>query len=143
MTRQRDTGDRDIYYGGLQRIDIPAVDTLEPYLQGLDPKHWIGYWISITDPTIIANHACAVNKRQYNQAQDTPFGSGYLASVFGLHEDTQAADELLEGNLQLDTEQIPFPKTLDITQELGNSFISNRQKYQQQLRWTNLYPLIE
>jgi hypothetical protein len=60
-----------------------------------------------------------MNQRQYNQAQDTPFGSGYLASRLGLDAETQAVADLLQGNLQLDYEQIPLLETLAIINELG------------------------
>lgn len=66
---------------GLSSVDIPDITT--PWGPSLgdpsDPKTWKGPWLSATQPDSIAKVICEVNKKQYNQAQTTPFGSAPLA----------------------------------------------------------------
>jgi hypothetical protein len=71
----------------------------DPYPSGPDPKTWTGEWSPIFQPEMIAAHVCAANKRQYNQAMPTPFGSGILAEYVGLKADTEGAQLILEGIL--------------------------------------------
>ncbi len=104
---------------GLSRIFIPASDTLEPYPIGPDPKTWKGAWLTITDPCVIAKYICAANTRQYNQAEGTPFGSGYLADALGKHAASSSAESLLQGTFTPAVEQIKLAETLAIIQELG------------------------
>ena len=104
---------------GLTRIDIPAANTLEPYPVGPDPKTWTGPWRSITDPGLIAKHVCASNLRQYNQAQHTPFGTGYLAECFGLDASTDQVKDLLAGTFQPDPNSIQLQETVDILHQIS------------------------
>jgi hypothetical protein len=106
---------------GLSRIFIPASDTLDPYPAGPDPKTWKGAWITITDPHTIAQHICAANTRQYNQAVHTPFGSGYLADTIGEHALLSSAEEILQGTFTPVADQIRLPETLAIIKELGTT----------------------
>jgi hypothetical protein len=105
---------------GLTRLDIPASDSLEPFLIGPDPKTWTGPWRSITDPNLIEKHICAANQRQYNQVEANPFGSGYLASEFNLDASSSATDLLLEGNFHPNSNLIRLPETLNILNQLSN-----------------------
>jgi hypothetical protein len=105
---------------GLTRLDIPASDILEPFPIGPDPKTWTGPWRSITDPNLIAKHICAANQRQYNQAEATPFGSGYLASEFNLDASSNATDLILEGDFHPNKDLIRLPETLDILNQLSS-----------------------
>jgi hypothetical protein len=105
--------------GGLSRINIPASDITEPYPLGPDPKTWTGPWRSISDPALIAQHICAANQLQYNQAENTPFGSRYLAQLFGLDASSPNVESLLLGSLRYDPNQIYLSETKDIIQELA------------------------
>lgn len=71
-------GDKHANTNLLTRVDVPA-----PFIQTpecpVDPKTWKGPWVSVTDSSEIAQHVCAINTKQYNQAQHTPFGSEFLA----------------------------------------------------------------
>jgi hypothetical protein len=55
---------------------------------------------------------------QYNQAEHTPFGSGYLAEL-GEHASSLSAELILQGNFQPAVKQIILPETLAIIQKLG------------------------
>lgn len=60
-------------------MDIPDPSAKEPGLGSpTDPKSWKGPWLSITDPEEIARVVCSIYTKQYNQAFNTPFGSGPL-----------------------------------------------------------------
>jgi hypothetical protein len=89
----------DTNHSGLIRIDIPASENTQPFPNGPDPKTWTGPWKSITNPEEIATHVCAANRRQYNQACNTPFASKPLLTYFGFGGDTVGADALLAGEL--------------------------------------------
>jgi hypothetical protein len=103
-------------HGGIQRIDIPASSEIEPYPIGPDPKTWTGPWKSVTEPILIARHICSANVRQYNQAEDTPFGSGPLANTLGLLADSQTAINLLKGQV---------PPNLDLPVDETNQILFN------------------
>jgi hypothetical protein len=104
---------------GLSRINIPASDIIDPYPIGPDPKTWKGPWRSISDPSLIAKHVCAANKRQYNQAHQTPFGTGYLADMLNLDASTEEAKNLLRGSFTPDQEFIQLQETTDILNQLS------------------------
>ncbi len=93
------------------RIDIPATDTLEPYPIGPDPKTWDGPWRPITNPGLIAKYVCAANTRQYNQEENTPFGTGYLADHLKDHKFNSTAPQILQGTFPITPDQIQLPET--------------------------------
>lgn len=82
--------------GGISRVDIPAPSDDTP-VESIDVKQWRGPWRSITDPSEISFHICNVNKKQYNQAQDTPFASGPFAVSLGNVLKSTVANEILQG----------------------------------------------
>lgn len=82
--------------GGISRVDIPAPSDDTP-VESIDVTQWRGPWRSITDPTEISFHICNVNKKQYNQAQDTPFASGPFAVSLGNVLKSTVANEILQG----------------------------------------------
>jgi len=82
--------------GGIARVDVPApASGIDPTLT--DPKTWAGPWQSVTDPEEIAFHISKANQKQYNQAEDTPFGSGPLAKAIGDLLSSKVAKDILEG----------------------------------------------
>lgn len=103
--------------GGINRIDIPAAHTLEPYPAGPDPKTWIGPWCTVTDQQLIVRHIGAANLRQYHQAYPTPFGSGALVETIAPLADTAVATSLLQGAIPV-LPHIPLQETKDILQNL-------------------------
>jgi hypothetical protein len=87
----RQLGDETVNKGGLTRVDVPAPMAENGCPSIVDPKQWKGPWVSTTDLSEITKYVCHVNTKQYNQAQDTPFGSGYLLQTFGMNLEKQAA----------------------------------------------------
>jgi hypothetical protein len=84
---------------GLNRVDVPEINTPSSASLGNpnDPKTWKGPWVTITQPTDIAQTICKINATQYNQAfHTTPFGSGSLATALGRKGDTATALILLK-----------------------------------------------
>jgi hypothetical protein len=97
--------------GGIARIDVPSPPPgVDPTT--IDPKTWKGPWRAVTDPEEIGYYVCQINVKQCNQAEFTPFASGYLADLLGDVLTSPEASALLEGTLNLDTSQIPLPETL-------------------------------
>jgi hypothetical protein len=113
---------------GLSRVDVPA-----PLLQNptspVDPKTWKGPWVSVTDPTEIAEFVCAINKKQYNQAYDTPFASGYLAQNIGMNLEGPAVSSILEGTFQLDPSSSLMPETKRIITTLSKQPIGGKTSF--------------
>jgi hypothetical protein len=104
--------------GGLTRIDVPLHPADLPLTSLPDPKTWKGPWRSVTDPEEIAKYVCIINTRQYNQAQATPFGSGYLADTIGLNIEQPAAAHLLNGSFVPDAGTGLLPETLKVIEYL-------------------------
>mmetsp|Transcript_22670 Transcript_22670/g.32458 ORF Transcript_22670/g.32458 Transcript_22670/m.32458 type:complete len:1353 (-) Transcript_22670:2923-6981(-) len=74
--------------GSVSRIDVPdeaylESPTGEPYGDPKDAKTWKGQWRPVTDPVELEKIIIDMNRKQYNQAENTPFGSGPLADLFG------------------------------------------------------------
>jgi len=109
--------------GGIARIDVPAVSpgTEETTI---DPKTWKGPWRAVTDPDEIGFYVCQMNIKQYNQAEPTPFASGYVASALGDVLTSESASALLEGILTLDPSQIPLQETTQILKFLSTPYPS-------------------
>jgi hypothetical protein len=108
------------YSGGLGSIDIPNDTVQDPYPVGPDPQTWKRSWKSIADPTVITQHVSATNARQYNQAQESPFGMEPLKSFFGYKGDTTGAEQLIEGKLPApDIMQQLLPETQSILKYLA------------------------
>jgi len=110
--------DKHANVNGLSRVDVPA-----PFLQTpkqlVDPKTWRGPWVSITDPSEIARQICTINTMQYNQAQNTPFGSGYLANQVGMTLEGPATEQILQGTFTPDPAIRLLPETERIIKYLG------------------------
>ncbi len=67
---------------------------------------------------IAAKYVCIINTRQYNQAQATPFGSGYLADTIGLNIEHPAAAHLLNGSFVPDAGTGLLPEMLKVIEYL-------------------------
>ncbi len=105
---------------GITKIDIPDYNAKGPGLGSpSDPKTWKGPWISITNPEEIAKQICISNQQQYNQAFNTPFGSGPLATIIGRNGDTPTARDLLKGNLPTRVLSSLMPETVRVLQTLS------------------------
>lgn len=63
----------------------------------------------------------AETSEPYNQAASTPFGSGYLAEIFGLNASTDFADQLLKGTFNPDLSPVQLPKSVDMIKQLGQT----------------------
>jgi hypothetical protein len=81
---------------GLSSLHVPAGDT-QPYPTGPDPKTWTGPWTTLTDSSQIAQHVCAANRRQYNQAASTPFATEPLKSYIGQDASSEGSVAILSG----------------------------------------------
>ena len=106
--------------GGISRVDIPY--SHESATEEIDPKTWTGPWRAITDPEQIGFYICQANIKQYNQAENTPFGSGYIAEVLQDVLTSDTADALLESKLDLDQSKIPLRETQTILEFLGQQY---------------------
>jgi hypothetical protein len=107
--------------GGLSRIDVPA-PTSEIGDEPVDPKTWQGPWRAITDPEEMGFYICQSNAKQYNQAENTPFASGYLADYLGNVLTSKESEILLKGKLQMDLDGIPFPEMKKILQFIATAY---------------------
>jgi hypothetical protein len=105
----------------LMSVDIPAHPTKKPYPIGPDPKTWAGPWRTVTDPEEIAQHVCAANARQYNQAQTSPFCSGPLFHYLGYCANAQGSKDLITGRLPpQEVLSGLFPETINICKTLAS-----------------------
>jgi hypothetical protein len=115
----RQLGDRHTKGGGLARVDVPAPMINSDNSTIVDPKQWKGPWVSVTDRIEIARHVCAVNTKQYNQAQNTPFGSGYLMQQFGMNLEGDTVNDLLRGSFTVDPTEALLPETHSVLKRLS------------------------
>jgi hypothetical protein len=124
----RTLGDKHANISGLTRVDVPAPFIQAPNCQ-IDPKTWKRPWVSLTDPSEIAKHVCNINTKQYNQAQHTPFGSGYLAQQIGMTLEGPAAEDILRGTFVPDPEVTFLPETERILKYLSAPPDKGRQTF--------------
>jgi hypothetical protein len=115
---------------GLASILVPA-GNIQPYPMGPDPKTWEGSWTSITDPTLISQHVCSANTRQYNQAADTPFATEPLRSYIGHDASATGASSLLSGSLPPDDiSSLLQPETIKLLHTLRQPYESPKKEAQ-------------
>jgi hypothetical protein len=97
------------------------------------PATWTSPSKTITDPQGIAEVVREMNRKQYQQAFKTPFGSGPLAEAIGWTGNTIVAATLLEGALPDTSTMRLLPETERILHRLstpypttpsGKSFVS-------------------
>jgi hypothetical protein len=119
-------------HSGIQRIDIPASQDMEPFPVVPDPKTWQGPWRSITDPDLIVKHICSANLRQYNQVQNTPFGSGALAKAIAPLADTPDA-QTLSGGVIPSSFEVPLSKTQQMLVNLSRPLPLTPQTIQSEI----------
>jgi hypothetical protein len=106
--------------GGLARIDVPAPSV--PPEEPIDPKTWQGPWRAVTDPDEMGFYICDTNTKQYNQAEGTPFASGYLVDCLGDVLTSEAADRLLSGHVDFDMGKVPLQETKNILNFLATPY---------------------
>jgi hypothetical protein len=79
-----------------------------------------------TDPEEIAKYVCVMNTRQYNQAQNTPFGTGYLADCIGFNIEKPAAAQILNGTFTPDPAVNLLPETQKVIEYLKKPFAAGK-----------------
>jgi len=93
-----------------------------------NPKTWTGPWITITHPQEIAKVIKEVNKAQYHQAHQTPFGLGEVANPVGRARDTPFADALIQGTITQPFPEHNLPEVERIMQTLARPYPIITQK---------------
>jgi hypothetical protein len=63
-----------------------------------------------------------MNTRQDNQAQNTPFGTGYLADCIGFNKKKSAAVQILHGTFIPNPDVTLLPETHKVIEYLKKSF---------------------
>jgi hypothetical protein len=105
---------------GLSKIDVPdSAATTPEYGDPTKPNTWKGPWKTITDPLGIVEVVREMNKRQYQQSYETPFGSGPLADAIGRTGNTSISASLLNGTLPDTTSMHLLPETNKILYTLS------------------------
>jgi hypothetical protein len=105
---------------GLRRVDVPDDRARGPNLgNAQDPKTWKGPWLSITNPEEIAQWVKTINIQQYNQAENTPFGCGPLATLIGRNGDSSSSKALLNGLLPTNVLPDLLPENVRVLQTLA------------------------
>jgi hypothetical protein len=115
-------GDQYENTGGLTRVDVPLHPPHMPISALPDPKTWQGPWRSVTDPEEIAKNVCVMNTRQYNQVQNTPFGTGYLVDCIGFNIEKPAAVQILHGTFIPNPDVTLLPETHKVIEYLKKPF---------------------
>lgn len=108
---------------GLNQIDIPYPKVVQHHGKPNDLKKWAGPWISLTDPEEMAKAVIKMNIEQYHHAHRTPFGSGPLATLLGHHENTTAAQELLQGTIP-SLSNSTLPEVLQLLSLIASPFLA-------------------
>jgi hypothetical protein len=80
----------------------------------------------VTDPEEIAKYVCVMNTRQYNQAQNTPFGTGYLADCIGFNIEKPAAVQIFNGTFIPDPAVNLLPETHKVIEYLKKPFVTGK-----------------
>jgi hypothetical protein len=105
---------------GLRRVNVPDDMARGQNLgNAQDPKTWKGPWLSITNTEEIAQRVKTNNIQQCNQAENTPFVSGPLATLIGRNGDSPSSQALLNGLLPTNLLPDLLPETVRVLQTLA------------------------
>jgi hypothetical protein len=82
-------------HSGMRQIDIPTRDQSRNIITRVDGSTKM---TTLSDPTKVENAIIDRNIKHFGQAEGTAFTTRDLIMIFGIDGDSQATDNLIQGN---------------------------------------------